>query len=128
MLRNSLDVLRRAASPAFLPLHLDTATTEPDTAKDIRRERLWTVIETHFLGSRQGFCERFGVSKARVSKMLTAFGPGTARKIEIELGLPIHFLDGADGLSEVTNASLGHTRSVYLTEREQQIITAFRLA
>lgn len=66
---------------------------------------------------------------ARVSKMLTAsFGPGTARKIEIELGLPIHFLDGADGMSEARNASLGNTAMVYLTEREQQIITAFRLA
>jgi hypothetical protein len=103
--------------------------TELPNVKDVRRERLQTLIETNFGGSRRDFCERIRITKGRVSQMLAAsFGEAVARSIEVELSLPSYFLDGMVSKQERQNAPLGVFQLVYVTEREQKLLTAFRVA
>lgn len=65
-----------------------------------RRDRLLHLINGTFEGERVRFCEHVGISESRLAQLLspnfrggTAFSEKTARKLEIQAGLPPMYFD-----------------------------------
>lgn len=94
-----------------------------DTKAEIRRKRLVQLIQDRFGGNQTEFAEQVGRRQSAVSDMVRgakSFGEKIARDIELRLGLPELWLDGADSEKDVEPPVSGKTDEYYIVAKSPE--------
>lgn len=107
-----------------------------------RRNRLLDLIDKNHAGVRVSFCNLTGMSEARLAQLLSptyrkgmAFSEKTARKLEVDAGLPKMYFDqgAADVIGQHSSAlppapQAGDLSLIHASPEEIRLLTDYRMS